>query len=348
MNYVPTEEEAFSSVEHIMRNVEWGWFIRYWHVVGASLFFVVVYLHMFRSLLYGSYKTPRELVWLIGMGIYVLLMAEAFFGYLLPWGQMSYWGAQVITSLLGAIPGIGEDLVLWIRGDYNVSGVTLNRFFSLHVIAIPLVLLGAVVLHIMALHSVGSNNPDGIEIKKHLDHSGKPLDGLPFHPYYTVKDWFGLMVFLTLFSLIVFFFPDFWGYFLEHVNFDPANHLVTPEHIAPVWYFTPFYAMLRAVPDKFLGVLVMAGAIAILFILPWLDKCLVRSVRYRSPTFKWALFAFAVSFIGLGVLGGLPADPNRTLLARIFTVNYFFFFLSMPFYTRKEKTKPIPERVTFK
>lgn len=346
MSYNPTEEGAFASVEHIMRDVEWGWLIRYLHAVGASLFFVVIYLHMFRGLLYGSYKAPRELVWLLGMFIYVTLMAEAFFGYLLPWGQMSFWGAKVITELFGAIPVIGEDLVVWIRGDYGVSGATLNRFFALHVIAVPLIIVGLVVLHIMALHEVGSNNPDGIEIKKVKDNNGNPVDGVPFHPYFTVKDFFGLMVFLTIFSLIVFFFPEMGGYFLEHSNFDAANFLVTPEHIAPVWYFTPFYAMLRAVPHEFLGVVTMGAGVAIFFVLPWLDRCPVRSVRYRSNFYKWLLVVFAVTFVGLGVLGTLPVDPMLTVLARIFTAVYFLFFLLMPIYTSFEKTKPVPERVT--
>ncbi len=345
MNYVPSAEQAFASVEYIMRDVEWGWLIRYLHSTGASAFFVVIYLHMFRGLMYGSYKKPRELVWLFGMFIYLCLMAEAFMGYLLPWGQMSYWGAQVIISLFGAIPFVGEDLALWIRGDYNISGATLNRFFALHVIALPFVIVGLVAIHIIALHEVGSNNPDGVEIKNHKDADGKPIDGIPFHPYYTVKDILGLIVFLIVFCTVVFFFPEMGGYFLEYANFEPADGLKTPEHIAPVWYFTPFYAMLRAIPDKFLGVVVMGAAVAILFVLPWLDRCKVKSVRYRSNFFKIMLALFVVSFIGLGILGALPADPTRTLIARVLTAVYFFYFLAMPFYTIKEKTKPVPERV---
>lgn len=346
MNYNPMAEGAFASVEFIMRDVRWGYLIRYLHSTGASAFFVVIYLHMFRALLYGSYKPPRELVWLLGMAIFVALMAEAFFGYLLPWGQMSYWGAQVITSLFSAIPVVGDDLALWIRGDYSVSGATLNRFFALHVVAVPLVIIGLVVFHLMALHEVGSNNPDGIEIKNHKDAAGHPLDGIPFHPYYTVKDLVGVLVFLIVFSIIVFFFPEGGGYFLEPPNFSPANPLKTPEHIAPVWYFTPFYAMLRAVPDKFLGVLAMAASVAILFVLPWLDRCQVKSIRYRGYFIKVCLGLFAVSFVGLGILGALPVDPAKTILARVLTGIYFLFFLLMPFYTTHEKTKPVPTRVT--
>lgn len=346
MHYVPTEKDAFASVEYMMRDVEWGWLIRYLHAVGASAFFVVIYLHMFRGVIYGSYKKPRELIWLLGMFIYLVLMGEAFFGYLLPWGQMSFWGAQVITSLFGAIPYFGDDLALWIRGDYNVSGATLNRFFSLHVIAMPLLIVGLVGLHLIALHHVGSNNPDGVEIKEKKDAEGKPLDGIPFHPYYTVKDLWGLAVFLLVFFLVVFFFPEGGGYFLEHANFDPANHLVTPEHIAPVWYFTPFYAMLRAVPDKFLGVVVMGAAVAILFALPWLDRARVKSIRYRGVIYKTALALFVVSFIGLGILGSLPADDLLTQLARVLTVVYFAFFILMPIYTTIDRTKPVPDRVT--
>ncbi|MDX1334461.1 MAG: cytochrome bc complex cytochrome b subunit, partial [Gammaproteobacteria bacterium] len=285
MNYKPDGALAFASVEYIMRDVEWGWLIRYMHSTGASAFFVVVYLHMFRGMMYGSYKHPRELVWIFGMFIYLVLMAEAFMGYLLPWGQMSYWGAQVIISLFSAIPVVGDDLALWIRGDYVISDATLNRFFAFHVIAVPLVLLGLVVAHIIALHEVGSNNPDGVDIKKNKDENGVPLDGIPFHPYYSVKDIVGVVVFLMVFSLIIFYAPEMGGYFLEHANFIPADPLKTPEHIAPVWYFTPFYAILRAVPDKFLGVVAMGAAIAILFVLPWLDRNPVRSIRYRSAAY---------------------------------------------------------------
>ncbi len=352
MNYKPSADEAFASVEYIMRDVEWGWLIRYMHSTGASAFFLVVYLHMFRAMLYGSYKQPRELLWLFGMMIYLALMAEAFFGYLLPWGQMSYWGAQVIISLFGAIPVIGDDLSLWIRGDFVISDVTLNRFFALHVIAVPLVLLVLVVMHILALHEVGSNNPDGIEIKKNKDENGIPKDGIPFHPYYTVKDIVGVVVFLMFFSFVMFFVPEGGGYFLEAPNFEPADPLKTPDHIAPVWYFTPYYAMLRAVTidigplsAKFLGVIVMGAAVVILFFLPWLDRSPVKSIRYRGPVYKTMLAAFVVSFFVLGYLGTQAPTAGRTMLAQAGTIMYFAFFLLMPIYTRIDKTKPVPDRV---
>ncbi len=346
MSYKPSAEEAFASVEYIMRDVEWGWLLRYMHSTGASAFFIVVYLHMLRAMMYGSYKKPRELIWILGMLIYLTLMAEAFMGYLLPWGQMSYWGAQVIISLFGAIPVVGEDLALWIRGDYVISDVTLNRFFALHVIALPLVLLGLIVAHILALHEVGSNNPDGVEIKKNKDANGIPKDGIPFHPYYTVKDIVGVVVFAFFFAIVLFFLPEMGGYFLEHANFVAADPLKTPEHIAPVWYFTPFYAILRAVPDKFFGVVAMGAAIVFLFFLPWLDRSPVKSIRYRGPLFKLALGSFVVSFLILGWLGTQPATPVLTNLARLFTLVYFAFFILMPWYTKVDKTKPVPERVT--
>ncbi|HKM36277.1 MAG TPA: cytochrome bc complex cytochrome b subunit [Thiopseudomonas sp.] len=346
MSYEPSAEGAFASVEYIMRDVEYGWILRYLHSTGASAFFIVVYMHMFRGLLYGSYQKPRELVWVFGMLIYLALMAEAFMGYLLPWGQMSYWGAQVIISLFGAIPVVGADLTEWIRGDYLISGITLNRFFALHVIAVPIVLLALIVLHILALHEVGSNNPDGVDIKKHKDENGIPLDGIPFHPYYTVKDIVGVVVFLFVFCFIVFFFPEMGGYFLEKPNFEQANGLKTPLHIAPVWYFTPFYAILRAVPDKLMGVIAMGGAIAVLFVLPWLDRSPVKSMRYKGWMSKLWLLIFCISFVILGVLGVVPATDERTFIARICTVLYFAYFILMPFYTRMEKTKPVPERVT--
>ncbi|WP_449434854.1 cytochrome b [Pseudomonas putida] len=346
MSFTPSAEEAFASVEYIMRDVEYGWILRYLHSTGASAFFIVVYLHMFRGLLYGSYQKPRELVWLFGMLIYLALMAEAFMGYLLPWGQMSYWGAQVIISLFGAIPVIGGDLTQWIRGDYLISGITLNRFFALHVVALPIVILGLVVLHVLALHEVGSNNPDGVEIKKKKDENGIPLDGIPFHPYYTVKDIVGVVVFLFVFCAVVFFFPEMGGYFLEKPNFEQANAFKTPEHIAPVWYFTPFYAILRAVPDKLMGVIAMGAAIAVLFVLPWLDRSPVRSMRYKGWISKIFLLVFCVAFVILGVLGVLAPTPGRTLLSQVCTVLYFAYFLLMPFYTRLETTKPVPERVT--
>lgn len=326
MNYKPSAENAFASVEYIMRDVEWGWLIRYMHSTGASAFFIVVYLHMFRAMLYGSYKKPRELIWLLGMCIYLCLMAEAFFGYLLPWGQMSYWGAQVIISLFGAIPFIGEQLATWIRGDFVVSDITLNRFFALHVIALPLALLGLVFLHIIALHEVGSNNPDGVEIKQKKGPDGRPLDGIPFHPYYTVKDMVGATVFLIIFAAIVFFAPEMGGYFLEHANFEPADSLKTPEHIAPVWYFTPFYAILRAVPDKFIGVIAMGVAVMIFFFLPWLDRHPVKSIRYRSPLYKLLLMVFAATFLFLGFLGLQQPSPLYAELSWRLTELYFLFF----------------------
>lgn len=346
MNYKPSAAEAFASVEYIMRDVEWGWLIRYMHSTGASAFFVVIYLHMLRGLMYGSYKNPRELIWIFGMLIYVVLMAEAFMGYLLPWGQMSYWGAQVIISLFGAIPFIGPDLALWIRGDYVVGDATLNRFFALHVIALPLILLFLIGGHIMALHEVGSNNPEGIDIKKHKDANGKPLDGVAFHPYYTVKDLVGVAVFLFFFAIVVFYMPEMGGYFLEKPNFIPANPLQTPEHIAPVWYFTPFYAILRAVPDKFLGVMAMGGAIFVLFLLPWLDRNPVRSIRYRSPLFKALLAMFVISFVVLGWLGMQPVTPLLTFMAQFFTVLYFGYFVALWWMSKNEKTLPVPERIT--
>ncbi|MGL4269692.1 MAG: cytochrome b [Plesiomonas sp.] len=348
MNYNPSAEGAFASIEYIMRDVEYGWLLRYMHSTGASFFFIVIYLHMFRGLIYGSYQKPRELLWIFGMLLFLVLMAEAFMGYLLPWGQMSFWGAQVIISLFGAIPGIGDALTLWIRGDYVISGVTLNRFFALHVIALPLVLVLLVFLHIVALHEVGSNNPDGIEIKKNKDANGWPKDAIPFHPYYTVKDIMGVAGFLFFFCYVIFFNPEMGGYFLEPPNFEAANGLKTPPHIAPVWYFTPFYAILRAIPDKLMGVAMMGLSIAVLFLLPWIDRGKVKSVRYRSLFHRLNIGLFAVSFIALGILGTLPATPLYTLLSQIFTLCYFMFFVLLFFYSKNERTKPLPERVTFK
>lgn len=354
MKYVPSAEEAFRSVEYIMRDVQWGWLIRYMHSTGASMFFVVIYLHMFRAILYGSYQKPRELIWIFGMTIYLLLMAEAFMGYVLPWGQMSYWGAQVIISLFGAIPVIGDPLVEWIRGDYLISTATLNRFFALHVIALPLVLAGLVFLHIVALHEVGSNNPDGIDIKKNLNEQGVPVDGIPFHPYYTIgKDLVAIVIFLMVFCGIIFFAPEAGGYFLERDNFTPADSLKTPENIHPVWYFGAFYAMLRAITfdilfldAKLLGVMVMGAAIAILFVLPWLDRSPVRSWRYKGIFSRVGIVVFAIAFMLLTWLGIQPATELYTALAQICTAIYFAFFLGMPFFTKYEKTKPVPERVT--
>ena len=346
MNYVPTAEGAFASVEYIMRDVEYGWLLRYMHSTGASAFFFVIYMHMFRGLIYGSYQKPRELLWLFGMLIFLVLMAEAFMGYLLPWGQMSYWGAQVIISLFGAIPVIGDDLTLWIRGDYVISGATLNRFFALHVIALPLVLVVLVFLHLIALHEVGSNNPDGVEIKKNKDENGWPIDGIPFHPYYTVKDIMGVAGFLIVFCYVLFFMPEGGGYFLEKPNFEAANPMKTPAHIAPVWYFTPFYAILRAIPDKLIGVVAMGLSIAVLFVLPWLDRCKVKSIRYRSLIHKINIAQFTVSFIILGYLGVVPATPELTIAARVFTFTYFAFFVALWVYSKNEKTKEVPTRVT--
>jgi ubiquinol-cytochrome c reductase cytochrome b subunit len=353
MNYVPTGEGAFASIEYIMRDVEYGWMLRYMHSTGASAFFVVVYLHMFRGLIYGSYQKPRELIWILGMLVYVALMAEGFFGYLLPWGNMSFWGAQVIVSLASAIPMVGEDLAIWVRGDFNMSGVTLNRFFALHVVLVPLFLLVLVVLHVLALHEVGSNNPDGVDVKANLDEEGLPVDGVPFHPYFTLGKLPGIIVFLGLFSAVMFFYPDGGGYLIEHPNYEPADPLKTPELIAPVWYYTPFYSMLRAatfplagLDAKFWGLVVMAGAIVVPAVLPWLDKSPVKSIRYKGMGSKIMLALFVISFFILGYLGTVHPTPGRTFLAQICTGIYFAYFLLMPWYTRAEKTKPVPDRVT--
>ncbi len=405
MHYKPDANLAFASVEYIMRDVPWGWLIRYMHSTGASAFFIVVYLHMFRGLLYGSYRKPRELVWIFGCAIFLCLMAEAFMGYLLPWGQMSYWGAQVIVNLFAAVPFVGPDLALLIRGDYVVSDATLNRFFSFHVIAVPLVLLGLVVAHIIALHEVGSNNPDGVEIKSKKDALGRPLDGIPFHPYYTVHDIFGVSVFLMAFSAILFFAPEFGGYFLEYNNFIPADPLKTPAHIAPVWYFTPFYSMLRATTDlmlqilaviavgaaawavirgkfstsakviivavtlgllagfgifkftglaifagfdaKFWGVVVMGGAVIILFFLPWLDHSKVKSIRYRPSWHKYVYLVFVIFFLILGYLGVQPPSEVGNYVSQLGTLFYFGFFILMPWWSSLGEFKPVPERVTY-
>ena len=351
MHYKPSAAEAFASVEYIMRDVAGGDIIRYMHSTGASMFFIVVYLHMFRGLMYGSYQKPREMVWILGMLIYLVLMAEAFMGYVLPWGQMSFWGAKVIISLFGAIPYIGNALTEWIMGDYLPGDATLNRFFALHVIALPLVLLLLVVLHIGALHEVGSNNPDGVDIKKGPKGNrwdpNKPADGVPFHPYYTIKDLFFISCFLLISAFILFYAPAFKGWFLEHDNFVEANRLVTPAHIKPVWYYTPYYAMLRVVPHKLSGVIVMFAAIAVLFLLPWLDRCKVKSYRYRGALSWTMLLAFAVSFVWLGKIGAGPGtDPVETWIGRGLTLFYFMFFITMPMWTKIDKTKPVPDRVT--
>ena len=350
MYYKPDAANAFASVEYIMRDIEWGWLIRYLHSTGASAFFVIIYLHMFRALLYGSYKGPGEFLWILGMLLYVLLAAEAFFGYVLPWGQMSFWGAQVIISLFGSVPVIGPDLLVWILGDYAVGDATLNRFFSLHVIVLPLLLVVLVFLHLVALHHVGSNNPDGIEIKENKDKDGIPKDGIPFHPYFTIKDSMVVVGFIWIMCAVIFYAPALNGYFLEHANFVEANPLKTPEHIAPVWYLTPFYSVLRAIPpmfgSQFPGVLAMFAAILIFFALPWLDRSPVKSIRYRCPIYKWALGIFVISFVMLGWLGLKPVTPTYALLGRIATVLYFAYFILMPWYTSIGKTKEVPLRVT--
>jgi ubiquinol-cytochrome c reductase cytochrome b subunit len=347
MFYKPGEATAFSSVEYIMREVPWGWFMRYVHSTGASAFFAIVYLHMFRALMYGSYQRPRELLWLLGMLVYFAMMVEAFMGYVLPWGNMSYWGAQVIVSLFGTIPAVGPGVVDWIRGDYGLSESALGKFFSLHVIAVPLALALFVTLHLIALRTTGSNNPDGVEIKGKLDAEGKPLDGIAFHPYHTVKDLFSVAVFLTAFAAVVFFLPTFGGLFLERDNFEAANPASTPEHISPVWYFTPYYAILRAVPDQRVGALLMLLAVLSFVFLPWLDRSPVRSIRYKGWLSRSFLAVFAMSFIALGYLGLQPAEANSVLLARFFTVCYFAFFWLMPLYTRLERAKTAPERLRY-
>ena len=350
MHFKPDAALAFASVEYIMRDVDWGWLIRYIHSTGASAFFVVIYLHMYRGMLYGSYKAPRELIWILGMVLYIALMAEAFMGYVLPWGQMSYWGAKVIINLFGSFPIVGELILEFILGDYAVGDPVLNRFFSLHVIAIPLILVILVFLHIVALHTVGSNNPDGVEIKQNKDANGIPKDGIPFHPYYSVKDIVGVVVFLMIFSSIVFFAPALGGYFLEAPNFVEANPLKTPDHIAPLWYLTPFYSVLRAIPPMFgsqlPGVLAMFAALLILIALPWLDRSKVKSIRYRSWPYKVALTIFVITFIVLGWLGMQAVTPLYSLMAQIFTALYFAFFILMPWFTSIGETKPVPERTT--
>jgi ubiquinol-cytochrome c reductase cytochrome b subunit len=352
MNYKPDALFAFASVEYIMRDVQLGWILRNIHSTGASMFFIVIYLHMFRGLIYGSYRKPRELLWIIGMIIYLALMGEAFMGYLLPWGQMSFWGAQVIVNLFSSVPFVGPDLAILIRGDFVVSDITLNRFFALHVVAIPLILVLIIVAHLVALHEVGSNNPDGIEIKKNKGPDGHPVDGIPFFPYMVIKDAVAAVAFLIVFVAIIFFAPDMGGYFLEYNNFVPANPMKTPEHIAPVWYFTPYYAILRAVPplfgSQFPGVVAMGVATVIFFALPWLDRGQVKSIRYRGPIYKAFLAAFVVSFVGLGYLGLMPATELYTWISRVLAVVYFAFFFLMPWYTKIDKCKPEPDRVTSK
>lgn len=348
MYYTPTEAHAFSSVEFIMRDVHFGWLIRYLHSTGASAFFIVVYLHMYRSIMYGSFKNPRELLWIFGMIIFVFLMIESVSGYALPWGQMSFWAIKVLISVFSVIPYVGEHVVTWLQGGYNVSGVTLHRFFAFHVTALPLMVILLVALHIVALHQVGSNNPDGVEIKEHLNDQGQPKDGIAFHPYYTVKDLFGVIVFLIVFLSVVFFEPTVKGFFLEHANFAAANPQVTPAHIAPPWYLAPFYSMLRAVPNKTGGVISAALAIALLFVLPWLDKSPVKSIRYKGVYSKIALCALVISFCGLGLMGVLALTPVNLIIARVFLVIYFLVFITMPFYTTHESHQNPPQRLRCK
>jgi ubiquinol-cytochrome c reductase cytochrome b subunit len=348
MVYTPTEAEAFASIEHIMRHIPYGWLLRYMHSTGASAFFIVVYLHMYRALLYGSYQAPRELLWLTGCVLFMILMAESFTGYVLPWGQMSYWAAKVVGELFGTIPWIGDTLVTWVQGDYVISGVTLHRFFAFHVIAVPLILVGMVVMHIVALHCVGSNNPEGVEINKRLDQSNQPIDGVRFHPYYTVKDLMGVLGFLVLFAWVLFYAPDLGGLFLEPDNFQQANTMVTPAQIKPVWYFSPFYAMLRAVPDKAYGALVMLSAVVILCFLPWLDRSPVRSIRYKGRGSKCALVILVISFSALGFLGTQPAINGYVVMARVMTILYFACFLLMPWYTRWEQAAQPPAHIGLK
>ncbi|HKU89727.1 MAG TPA: cytochrome b N-terminal domain-containing protein [Steroidobacteraceae bacterium] len=347
MHFKPGEATAWNSVQYMVREVPYMWLIQPMHAVGASFFFIVVYLHMARGMMYGSYKAPRELLWVIGMLIYLALMAEAFMGYVLPNGNMSYWGAQVIINLFGTIPGIGPDLVEWIRGDYAVADATLTRFFSLHVVALPFVIALLVALHLVALRQVGSNNPDGIEIKGNLGPDGKPVDGIPFHPYYTLKDIVGVGLFLTVFAIVVFFMPTFFGLFMEAPNFEPANSLSTPEHIAPVWYFTPYYAILRAVPDQRMGALLMAISVAAFLFLPWLDRAQNKSIRYRGVLSKILLGTFFVTFVVLMWLGLKPAEGLYVMLARIFTALYFAFFILLPFVSKADGNGPVPERVIY-
>ena len=345
MPYSNTEEGAFASIEYIMRDVDYGWIIRYMHTTGASMFFAIVYLHMFRGLLYGSYKKPKELVWIFGCTIYLVMMAEGFLGYVLPYGQMSYWGAQVIISLFGAIPYIGESLEVWVRGDYYISGITISRFFALHVVALPLILIALVFLHLVALHEVGAGNPEGVDIEEYIDDDGVPLDSVPFFPYKVLSAMPAIGVFGLVFCVIMFFFPEGGGYFLELANFEEANPLVTPEHIAPVWYYSPYYTMLRAVPDPLGGLIVMAAAVAILFVVPWLDRSNVASIRYKGILSKIAIVLFVVSFITLGYLGTVTVTEIGKIMSVICTVMYFAFFLLMPIYTSIEKTYEVPDRL---
>src|SRR5210317_2376840 len=335
MHYIAHADMAFDSVEHIMRDVNYGWLIRYIHANGASMFFLAVYIHIFRSLFYGSYKAPREIIWIIGIIIYLLMMAAAFMGYVLPWGQMSFWGATVITNLFSAIPYVGESIVTLLWGGFSVDNATLNRFFSLHYL-MPFIIAGVVVLHIVALHRFGSNNPIGIDTKG-------PQDTISFHPYYTIKDVFGIAVFLLLLAMAVFFFPNAMGH---PDNYIPADALQTPAHIVPEWYFLPFYAILRAVPDKLGGVLLMFGAIAVLFVLPWLDRSPVRSARFR-PLFRIFFWLFFVNAIALGYLGGKPAEGIYVILSRVATAWYFLHFLAiLPLLSMFETTKPLPKSIS--
>ncbi len=355
MSYEPTADRAFASIQYIMREVEFGWLIRYMHTTGSSAFFLLIYMHMFRGMMYGSYQKPRELLWVLGWITYILLVAEGFTGYVLPWGQMSFWAAQVIFSLLGAIPIFGEDLLTWIRGDFLISGITLQRLFAFHVVLIPTLLTVVIFVHVLALHEVGSNNPEGIDVKKHTDKDGVPLDTVPFFPYDVVKDLYAIGIFLILFCSVLFFLPDGGGYLIEYVNYEAANNLKTPEHIVPAWYYTPYYAMLRAITfpigpltAKFLGFIVMVLAMFIFALLPWLDRSPVKSIRYKGVFSKAFLFLFVISFFVLTSLGSVTPNPTRTFWAQIFTLLYFSYFLLMPIYSKYETCSEVPERIITK
>ncbi|MGP1396338.1 MAG: cytochrome b [Inquilinaceae bacterium] len=335
MHYTAHVDYAFESVERIMRDVNYGWLMRYIHMNGASMFFIVVYIHIFRGLYYGSYKAPRELLWMLGVVILLLMMATAFMGYVLPWGQMSFWGATVITNLFSAIPVFGESIVTWLWGGFSVDNATLNRFFSLHYL-LPFVIVAVVFLHVAALHITGSNNPLGVEPKG-------PQDTLPFHPYYTVKDMFGMGVFLIVFAIFVFYAPNYLGH---PDNYIPANPLVTPAHIVPEWYFLPFYAILRAVPDKLFGVVLMFGSILVLFVLPWLDTSKVRSARFR-PIYKWFFWLLLLNLLILGYCGAKPAEGIYVVLSRLSTIYYFFHFLILlPLLGLFERPLPLPRSIS--
>jgi len=333
MNYAANTGIAFNSVERIMRDVNWGWLLRYLHANGASFFFIAVYIHIFRGLYYGSYKAPRELLWWLGLAIYLAMMATAFMGYVLPWGQMSFWGATVITNLFSAIPVVGDYIVTWLWGGFSVDNPTLNRFFALHYL-LPFVIIGLVFLHVVALHTVKSNNPLGIDIKG-------PQDAIPFHPYYTIKDLVGIGFFMIVYLGVVFYAPNFFG---EPDNYIPANPMVTPPHIVPEWYFLPFYAILRSIPDKLGGVCCMFGAIIILFFLPWIDSSKVRSAKFR-PIFKQVFWIFLADCFLLGYVGAHPPEGNLVLLGQLGTAAYFAFFPLLWIIGKVEKPRPLPQSI---